>query len=245
MKTALLVALSACALALNAQVSAKLTNSRAGHAIEIRNDGSLPLNAIALRLEWKLRGNRPQEMLDMAKVPAKIYLDSLIDPSMTPLPPHGARVLERGDLTLRTFSDPSVVAIAEPEETAGIFVDGSTTGDQSLLTLLLMRRSNILLAADTAIDILSDAAKHNVPPSWLTGQFRRLSLGHFYLLPEQEAGRAVYESVLEKLVNLPAAPLGAAFPPTVFVEAETAELRQLRASLVDSRPNLEQAAKLR
>lgn len=37
-----------------------------------------------------------------------------------------------------------------------------------------------------------------------TGQFHTLSLSHFYLLPEQEAGRAVYESVLEKLVNLPA-----------------------------------------
>ena len=41
------------------------------------------------------------------------------------------------------------------------------------------------------------------------------------------------------------APIGTPFPPTVFAETETAELRQLRAALIDSRPDLQQVAKLR
>jgi hypothetical protein len=244
MKIALLVASLAFAAPLNGQIASAVAASREGSAIRVRNDGALALSAIALRAQWKLRGNWPQAALDMAKVPAKIYLDSLIDPSAATLAPHEERILDRGNLSLRMLSDPRVT-IAEPFETAGIFADGSTTGDQSLLALLLLRRSNMLLAADTAIDILSEAAKHNVPPSWLTGQFRRLSLSHFYLLPEQEAGRSVYESILAKLINLPDAPLGTAFPPTEFAENEIAGLRQLRAALVDSRPNLEQVARLR
>lgn len=243
MKIVFLVAASLMfALSSSAQITATLTASRGGSAVSVKNDSALPLSAIALRVQGELRGDWPKEVIEMVKGPTRIYLDSLMDPSVQPLAAHEERILEHKSLILP--ADPRVRI--EPEiGAAGIFADGSTTGEPSLLTLLLLRRSNMLLAADTAIDILSDAAKHNVPPSWLTGQFRRLSLSHFYLLPEQEAGRALYESVLEKLVNLPAAPLGAPFPPTEFAEHETAELRQLRAALVDSRPNLEQVAKLR
>lgn len=238
-----LVAPLAFAFAASGQITAALTRSEGRAAIAVTNNESLSLNAIAIRLQWKLRGNWPSEALDLAKAHARFYLDSLID-SATPLTPHEVRILDGRALGFLQLADPRVT-FTEPIAIAGIFADGSTTGDPSLLTLMLLRRSNMLLAAETAIDILSDAGKHNVPPGWLTGQFRRLSLSHFYLLPEQEVGRTVYESILAKLTNLPDAPLGSPFPPTSFVERETAALGEVRAALVDSRPNLEQKTGLR
>jgi len=171
-----------------------------------------------------------------------VYMDTAVDTMATPLLPNQERTVP---VPIRFRPEGPVEDLFEqPIVTAGIFADGTTTGDAALLTRLLSRRSNMLAAVETAMDMLSDAGRHNVPRDHLIEQFKKMarSVSHWYLPPEQQAGRDLYQSIIGKLMNLPDEPVGSAFPPSAFVEQETAMLNRQRVTLSESQPSLADAA---
>jgi hypothetical protein len=137
------------------------------------------------------------------------------------------------------------IVFEQPVVAAGIFADGATAGDPVLLARLMLRRSNMLLAVQTTLETLSDAGGHNIPRDRLIEQFRKMAefLNHWYIPPEEQVGRGLYLSTIDKLLRVPEGPPGSPFPPTNFVEQETAALRARRAALMESRPRLEDAAR--
>jgi hypothetical protein len=248
MKTVISVAsVLACAFSLNAQITATLKTLPDGsNEIRIRNDAAVTLSAYVVSAQMHLVGARNVSR----KLPLQLlYADSLVDVAAMPLLPNEERALPSDFLRLRVEPPPAprppYGVFEQPIVTAGILADGTVIGDTGLISRMMMRRSTMLLAVETALESLSDAGQHNVPPAWLIEQFRRMALSRFYLLPEQQVGRDLYQSILGKLINLPEQPLGSPFPPTAFVEQETAMLRQRRAALVESRPSLEDAARVR
>jgi hypothetical protein len=114
-----------------------------------------------------------------------------------------------------------------------------------LLSRLMLRRSNMLLAVETTLEMLTDAGRRNVPRDQLIEQFRKLSefVNHWYIPAEEQVGRALYLSMIEKLLHVPEGPLGSPFPPTAFVEKETETLNRQRIALRDSQPSLAAAAR--
>jgi hypothetical protein len=128
----------------------------------------------------------------------------------------------------------------EPIVTAGILANGTTTGDGALLTRLIVRRGNQLAAVEMAMEMLSDAGRRNVPRDQLIEQFKKMvkSVSHWYLPPEQQVGRTLYQSIIGRLMNLPDLQAGSPFPPTAFVEQETAMLNRQRTTLLESQPRL-------
>ena len=132
----------------------------------------------------------------------------------------------------------------EPAIAAGIYAEGSTTGDAVLLTRLMFRRSSMLAAVETTFKALSDAGNRNVPREQLIKQFRSMaeSVHRWYLPAELRVGHSLYQSMIGKLMNLPQEPLGSAFPPSDFVAQETASLHRQRVALLESQPSLADAA---
>lgn len=98
----------------------------------------------------------------------------------------------------------------------------------------------MLLAAQTAMENLSDAGRRNVPRDQLVTEFRKMSdsMWRWYVPVEQSAGRTLYRSIADKLLRLPEGETGAAFPPTRFVEEEMAALNARRVALSRSQPAL-------
>jgi hypothetical protein len=127
---------------------------------------------------------------------------------------------------------------------AGIFADGSTTGDPALLGRLLLRRSNLLLAVELSLDALADAGRRNIPREQLIRYFQKLAdFDRRWSLPlEQQVGGDVYQSLVAKLTNLPEGEPGSPFPPESFVAKETALLNRRRVALLESKPSLADAA---
>jgi hypothetical protein len=167
-----------------------------------------------------------------------VYSDPLIDSAAKPLPVGEERVgmmMNRIDRTGQRLR-----VLEEPIAAAGVFADGTTTGDPALLTRLMFRRSNMLFAVETALETLSNAGRRNVAKDQLIEQFTKMaeSLDRGYLPPEQRIGRSLYVSIAEKLSALPSPTLGSPFPPNNFVEQETAPLRQMRVALLESQPSL-------
>ncbi len=226
----------AYAFALNAQITATLNRLPDGvDEVRIRNNSAISLVAFVVTVK--------QVPLSEAgsSAPFVVYSDPLIEPAAKPLLSKEERVvMTRG---FRDRSGKHLRLLDEPIATAGILADGSTTGDAALLVRLMLRRNNMLLAVETAIETLSDAGRRNVPRDQLIAQFRKMadSLNHWYVPPEQQVGRGLYQSIAGKLMNLPEVQAGAPFPPSTFVEQETAPLRQRRVTLLESEPSLADA----
>ncbi|MBI3281142.1 MAG: hypothetical protein HYZ57_15010, partial [Acidobacteria bacterium] len=177
-----------------------------------------------------------------SRAPFVVYSDPLIERAAKPLPAGGERVVMlRGAAPGRDRSGGHL--LEEPIATAGILADGTTTGDAALLSRLILRRSNMLQAVEMALEILSDAGRHNVPRGQLIREFTKLadSVSRWYLPPEQQVGRGLYQSFIGKLVNLPEVQAGSPFPPATFVAQETAMLNRQRVALLESEPSLADA----
>jgi hypothetical protein len=227
---------------LDAQITATLNRLSDGQdEVRIRN------NSIASLLAFVVTANRVPQRTNPINGPFVVYSDPLVDPDNTPLPGSEERVVMSGYFTSQdrvTLGKSYFGGLEEPIVTAGIFADGTTTGDAVLLTRLLLRRSNMLLAVETTLEALSDAGRHNIPRDQLIAQFKKMadSVRHWYLPTEQQLGAGLYQSIVGKLMNLPEEPLGTPFPPPSFVVSESTILNRQRVSLLESRPSLADAA---
>jgi hypothetical protein len=227
----------ACVFSLDAQITATLNRLPDGQdEVRIRNNSATDLVAFAVT------ANRVPQRTNPINGPFVVYSDPLVDQAVTPLPGSEERVVMSGYFTQDrvTLGKSYFGGLKGPIVTAGIFADGTTTGDPVLLTRLLLRRSNMLLAVETTLETLSDAGRHNIPRDQLIAQFKKManSMRHWYLPTEQQLGVGLYQSIVGKLMNLPEEPLGSPFPPPSFVVQETAILTRQRVKLLESRPSL-------
>lgn len=234
----------ACAFSLNAQITATLKRfpARSSEAA-IRNDSTVDLTAFAIRMDPVAQGRAD-------RAPFVFYIDTAVDADRRgvwgPLPQPPNR--EYAVPMTRSFrSGHPVDLFGPPIVSAAIFASGTTSGDAALLAKLMLRRSNMLQAVELARDILSDAVKHNVPRAQFLAQFQMMagSLDHWYLPPEQQVGRTVYQAIVGKLMDMAQLQAGAPFPPARFVDEEIARLNRQRTTLLESRPRLMDAAGMR
>jgi hypothetical protein len=220
----------ACVCSLDAQISANVDRSPGGlEHISVRNNSKVALVAFVVRAtpsalppEWPV-------------VPSLTFFDALEG---------GRDVLAPGDeRAMRAVAVPAGRHVFEEPIAAAIFADGSATGDPELLRLLLSYRSNRLAAIETALETLAEAGQGNVSRDQLVAQFKKMAdASRRWYVPEEERSAArVYQSIVDKLVNLPEQELGAPFPPTAFVRDEVASLSRQRAVLLDSQPSLSAA----
>ena len=237
----------ACALSLGAQITATLKRiPRSSEEIRIRNDFSVSLAAVVVSASL----TKTSELAtppDRRQGPLIFYFDSTVDETATPIPPKQETVVGRGMNVPAKGGGSIAVTFEPPIITAGIFADGTTTGDPELLRRLILRRCNMLQAVETALDILSDAGKRNVPRDLLVNQFRKMadSMNRWYVPPEQRVGHDLYQSMMGKILNLPQEPVGSPFPSDAFVAEETAMLNRQRVELLESQPSLAEAAVIR
>src|SRR5262245_57016651 len=139
-----LVSVCACALSMNAQIIATLNRLSNGlDEVRIRNNSSANLVAFAAT------ANQTPLSPHSSTAPVIVFSDVLIDSKVKPLAPGEERVaMIRG----MGYSQPGGQesagkrALQEPVFVAGIMADGSTTGDPTLLTRLIVRRANLLVA---------------------------------------------------------------------------------------------------
>lgn len=231
----------ACILAANAQVTGSLRRLPDGQdEVRIRNDSSLPLIAFAVTAKQV-----PFETAASTS-PLVVYADPLIDTKVAPVATNEERVVMRRGGTIWARNGLVQLHLEPPIIAAGIFEDGSTAGDPVLVTRLVSRRGNMLLAVETTLELLMDAGRRNIPRDQLIAQFQRIasSMNRGYLSPEQQVGRALYQSITGKLINLPQGELGSPFPPADFVAKEIAVLNRQRVALSESQPSLIDAALL-
>jgi hypothetical protein len=233
----------ACACSLNAQITATLNHLPNGmEEVRIRNNSAASLVAFVVTVKQV-----PQSEYS-SNAPFVVYSDPLIEPAARPLPGGEERVLITGGVAAgldshgRPWCYGSCSRLQEPVAAAGIFANAEPTGDAALLTRLILRRSSLLQAVEMALETLSDAGRHNVPRGELVGQFKKMaaSVSHWYLPPEQQVGRDLYKSIIGQLMDLPVE-VGSPFPPTAFVQEETAMLNRQRVMLLESQPSLAEA----
>lgn len=226
----------ACASSLRAQIEAGIQRLSTGAPeVRIRNKAAVSLTAFAVAL------NPSREAEDQTQL--VLFFDAVADQA-APLEPDQERAVP---LFLRSRpGKPIEDLFALPVISAGILADGTTAGDAVLLLRLMTRRSNMLLALETTLEILSDAGRRNIERKQLIEQFRKLadSVWRWYVPPEQQVGRSLYQSLMDKLKNVPEGPLGSPFPPTAFVAEETAALNRRRVALLEAQPSLAKATLL-
>jgi hypothetical protein len=228
-----MAAFIACGFSLNAQISATLSHLPDGRdEVRIRNNFAIGLVAFVVTAK------RTPESAAESNSPILIYSDPLIEPASMPLLTNEERVVMSVIFEDR-FGKRHLI-VEEPIVTAGILADGTPTGDTALLARLISRRCNMLVAVETAREMLFEAGRRNVPRSQLVDQFRKVadSVSRWYLPQEQQIGRGLYQAILGKLKNLPAGEVGAPFPPSDFVAQETASLGLRRVALLGSQPAL-------
>jgi hypothetical protein len=243
-----------CAVSMHAQIATTVRRLPDGsNEITIRNNGSMPLTAFAVGVD--VIGER-RELGPASLAPLDTYYDPATDFITQPLPPNQDRVLPLvqvfcaapprnptlGQLIAQQRASGSYCEFKQPVA-AGIYADGTTTGDRALLANLLSRRSNMLLAVETALDTLNYAGRRNAPRDELIAQFQKMadSARRWYVPREQQIAGNVYQSEVEKLVNLPE---DARLVPDAFVAQESARLRGERLRLIESQPSLAEAASL-
>jgi hypothetical protein len=228
----------ACTSSVRAQIVAS-SNRTPGGLPEVRIRNGAPVSLTAFAVGMNPRTREPED-----RAPFLAFFDTLID-ATTPLEPNHERTVP---VLLRLRPGRGIEELFEPPIiTAGILADGTTAGDPVLLTRLMLRRSNMLLALETALETLSDAGRRNVPRDQLTQQFRKMadSMWRWYVPPEQQVGRSLFISIIEKLRAVPAGPVGSPFPPSTFVADETAALNKQRVALLESQPSLANARLIR
>jgi hypothetical protein len=214
----------------------------------MRNNSTVALAAFAISVKYVTRNSANNN-------PLVVYVDPLVDAlpmiGFPRTPPATGPLLPNQEFTcLPEQMVPNTPNAGKPlfeqPVTAGIFVDGATTGDPALLTRLMLRRGNMLLAVETTLETLFDAGRRNVPRDQLIGQFRAMadSVRRWYLPYEQQVGLGLYRSIIGKLTNLPAGQAGSPFPPSDFVEQEVALLRPHRVALLESQPSLADMARI-
>ena len=248
MKTVISVAsLLACVFSLDAQITTSLNALPDGSTeLRMRNDSAVSLTAFAVAMNYV-------SPLRASNEPLMLYVDPVIDAfpaigisadrtGMKSLPPNQEFTVLADHMVAMNpragkpvFGQPIV---------AGIFADGTTTGDEGLLTRLMLRRRSTLLAVETALEKLSDAGRQNITRGELIDQFKKLadSVNRWYLPPEQQIGLRVYQPIIGRLVNLPVRRDGSPDPLATFLAQETRVLRQRRVALSESEPSLAYAA---
>jgi hypothetical protein len=123
--------------------------------LRIRNDAAVSLVAFVISVKM---------VNGASDAPLILYNDSTIDAAVGPVLPNQERIVQPERIHLRAGSKPFAI-FEQPMITGGVFSDGTTTGDPVLLSRLMLRWSNMLLAVETALETLSDAGRHNVPSS--------------------------------------------------------------------------------
>ena len=252
MRTVILVAsILACVISLDAQITTTLKHLPDGmDEVRIRNNSAISLVASVVAGKRVTRSPAsPRQLLRNATratddapsyAPFVVYSDPLIEPATRPLPASGERVIMTMSKQNILNGRVRVWSLEEPIVTAGIFADGSPTGDAALLSRLMLRRSSMLLAIEMALETLSDAARRGVPRYQLIVQFKKMtdSLHRWYLTPEQQIGLRVYQPILGVLTNMSGRQEGLPDPLATFIAEETATLRQRRVALSESQPSL-------
>jgi hypothetical protein len=214
--------------------------------IRVRNDSAKNLVAFAVRAT-RANGSDLIMLPTATDDSITVYVDSTADERMAPITPGHERIVPMGHI-LRAPGKGALIGIYKPPFiTAGIFADGTTTGNAALLDRLIVRRSNVLQAVEISLEILTDAGNSNVQRDHFIQQFKFMadSARRWYVPQDQRVASDVYQSVVEKLLNLPEGPPGSPFPPDAFVAQETGTLNRLRVTLLDSQPSLAEAAAIR
>jgi len=229
------------AVSMDAQIVTTLNRLPNGSSqITIRNNGAMPLTAFAVSVD--VVGER-LELGPASLAPLDTYYDPATDFITQPLPPNRDRALGPAKVFCKASSGLTPWAPCELKQpiAAGIYADGTTTGDRALLAKLFTRRSSMLLAVETALDMLNDAGQRNIPRAEWIEQFQKMAdlARRWYVPREQQIAGNVYQSIVEKMVNLPE---DARLVPASFVTQEAARLRRQRLRLMESQPSLAEAA---
>jgi hypothetical protein len=240
MKTLLLVF---SVLQVQAQIAPSLSKLENGRTlVRLKNTATAPLVAFAVRvtsIDAESGKRSPQELfIDSAVETVPVAEHGGPKQVTLPLPPGEEYSFLPSHFIpapLNRSRAPAVLPSFEPDVlTAGIFADGTTTGDGALLTRLMFRRCQLLEAVETSLEMLMEAGQQNVPRKQMIAQFERMatSTRRSYLPAEQQVGLTIYQPLIGKLLNLPPGELGTPFPPTDFVKQETAALNRLRVTLM-------------